>query len=276
MNVDGWTVLAQVVNFLLLVWLLKRFLYEPVQKVIAQRQARLLEERRAAEARAAAARAEEEKYKELVARLEAERRQILEQAAAQAEKERERLLEQAAQEVAAARDQMYERLRAERAELEGQIRRGILQEASRAAEKILAELAGVAIADALIDALERRIASLPPLEIHSQGTAVPVEVRTSFEPTPDQRERLRALVARWTGREQAQVSFVHDRGLILGVEIAGAGESVSWSARDVLESIEGAAFPRLGSGPGAEGHGPAGALTRLEADSRPQGAVDHA
>lgn len=37
MKINWFTVIAQVINFLILVWLLRRFLYKPVLNAIAER-----------------------------------------------------------------------------------------------------------------------------------------------------------------------------------------------------------------------------------------------
>lgn len=237
MNLDGWTVLAQILNFLLLVWLLKRFLYQPVRNVIEEREARLQKLRQEAEAQVEAARAEEQKYKELAARLEADRRRLLDEAVREAERERERLIAEAQREVAAAKEEMRSRLRAERSRLEGDIQAGIVSEVCAAAGKILHELTGLTIAEALIDAVEAKLAPLPPPAVLNGVAKSALEVRTSFEPTPDQLSRLRSLVEQWTKESELEIAFVHDPTLRLGVEIAGAGEIVSWSARDLLDSI---------------------------------------
>jgi len=41
MEINWFTVIAQIVNFLILVWLLKRFLYKPVLKAIAEREQKI-------------------------------------------------------------------------------------------------------------------------------------------------------------------------------------------------------------------------------------------
>ena len=253
MNVDPWIVIAQIVNFLLLVWLLRRFLYEPVVKVIAERDARLQASRRRAEEREDAARAEEDKYKEMAARLEAERRQILQEAAAHADRERERLLAEARSVAAKAREEMYDRLRAERSEVEAQIREGIVREACASAGKIVTELTGTSVSDALIDTMERRLAGVHPPTSSDKALDIPIEIRTSFEPQPAQRERLRSMVESWIGSGATpELSFVQDPTLVLGIEISLVGERVSWSARDVLESVVEGALTRMRPGDGSE------------------------
>lgn len=39
MQIDWWTLLLQTINFLIVIWLLSRFLYRPVQNIIAEREA---------------------------------------------------------------------------------------------------------------------------------------------------------------------------------------------------------------------------------------------
>jgi len=244
-NLNGWTVLAQIFNFLLLVWLLKRFLYEPVRKVIEERESRLQRVRAQAEEQVEAARAEEQKYRELAARLEADRRRILDEAASQAEQERVRLIEAAQKAVAAAREEMYQRLRTDKEQLESEIRKGIIDAACTSAGRILQELAGTTIDDALIDAVERKLTPLsPPAPVEGPFDGA-LEIRTSFAPTEDQQGRLRFIVEQWTGKTSLETTFVHDPSLVLGIEIAGTGEIVSWSARDFLESIAGSALVSL-------------------------------
>ena len=45
MLIDGFTVGAQVLNFLILVWLMKRFLYQPILDAIDAREQRIAAER---------------------------------------------------------------------------------------------------------------------------------------------------------------------------------------------------------------------------------------
>ncbi|MCA1796368.1 MAG: hypothetical protein LC645_02300 [Geobacteraceae bacterium] len=49
MLIDNFTVIAQLINFLILVWLLKRFLYQPVLRAVDAREARLQEQQQQAQ-----------------------------------------------------------------------------------------------------------------------------------------------------------------------------------------------------------------------------------
>ena len=41
MLIDGFTVVAQIINFLILLFLLRRFLYGPIIKIMEERQAKI-------------------------------------------------------------------------------------------------------------------------------------------------------------------------------------------------------------------------------------------
>ena len=63
MLIDWFTVIAQVVNFLILVWLMKRYLYQPILKALDAREQRIAAELADADAKRAEALAEREEFK---------------------------------------------------------------------------------------------------------------------------------------------------------------------------------------------------------------------
>lgn len=64
MLIDWFTVIAQVLNFLILVWLLKRFLYKPILNAIDEREKRVAAELADADAKEAEAQKEKEEFKQ--------------------------------------------------------------------------------------------------------------------------------------------------------------------------------------------------------------------
>lgn len=249
MSLDWTIVVAQVANFLILVWLLRRFLYIPVRNAMTAREERLAAERRQARDQIAAARAEAAAYRDKIAVLEANKEAILAEAIKRAEQERARRLESAAEEVEAARTALYQRLEEERMALEARIKEDLVREACAAAGRVIADLTDAALTDALIGVFGRQIGESTAQDSGDRGQglgeSVPVEIRTSFQPTPAQRERLRAIVAQWRGGD-GEVAFHYDPSLILGIELTGPGETVGWSAKDRLASIEVSALAAMG------------------------------
>jgi len=92
MSIDWITVAAQIVNFLILIWLLKRFLYRPVLDGIDAREAEIAARMGEAAALRKTAEAKEAEYRTQIADLSASRAEMLETARHDAEKERDQLL----------------------------------------------------------------------------------------------------------------------------------------------------------------------------------------
>lgn len=251
MTADWTLIVAQVANFLILVWLLRRFLYNPVKRVIAERERRIDETRRRAAEQMEAARAQEAAYREKAAEIEAEKERILSEAAAAAEAEKTRRLEAAAAEAEKVRFEMLRALQEERRELEQRLREDLVSQTCATAGKVIHDLTGLELANALIAKAQQALEEAPGPNGSPKAGGGPLEVRTSFPPTEEQMARLERMARRWAGDGGAlEVVFSEDPSLLLGIEFVGDGESVSWSARDRLAEIEGRALAALGEADG--------------------------
>ena len=92
MLIDWFTVAAQVVNFLILVWLLKRFLYKPVLAAIDEREKRIATQLQDAEKKKAEALKEQAEFQHKNEELDHQRVALLADAATAAKTEREKLI----------------------------------------------------------------------------------------------------------------------------------------------------------------------------------------
>ena len=113
MLIDGFTVGAQVLNFLILVWLMKRFLYQPILDAIDAREQRIAAELADAAAKQAEAQQERNAFQRKNAEFDQQRALLLNQATDAARAERERLLDEARQVALALRTQQQDALRNE-------------------------------------------------------------------------------------------------------------------------------------------------------------------
>ncbi|APR39277.1 F0F1 ATP synthase subunit B family protein [Paraburkholderia sp. SOS3] len=181
MRIDWWTLGFQTVNVLVLVWLLSRFLFKPVAKIIADRQqsvATLMQE--AANARAAADGERKQAAAELAA-LAARRAQALQEVSAEAERLKTSLLAQARADADALRASTV----GEIAALQRDAAQGDAARASGFALEIAARLLGRLPSDVKVDAF------IEPLAAAVQ--ALPHDNRIG----PDaQRDALRLLAPR--------------------------------------------------------------------------------
>src|SRR5471030_2866636 len=94
MLIDWFTVGAQALNFIILVWLLKRFLYKPILNAIDARENRIAAELANAATTRTAAETERVEFQRKSTALDEQRSALLGKAVDEAKAERERLLAQ--------------------------------------------------------------------------------------------------------------------------------------------------------------------------------------
>jgi len=101
MLIDWFTVGAQALNFLILVWLMKRFLYKPVLRAINEREKRIAAELASADTKKVEAQKESDEFKHKNEELDQQRAALLSKATDEAKAEGQRLLDEARKAAAA-------------------------------------------------------------------------------------------------------------------------------------------------------------------------------
>lgn len=151
MSIDWITVTAQLANFLVLVWLLKRFLYRPILDGIDAREAEIAERMQIAARTEEDAKATEADYRAQLAALQSEQATMSEAARQRAEKERDTLLAEANSRIERERTAWMAHLDEEARSFKGKMQ--------RTAAHALLELTRKALSDLADDTLEARIAA---------------------------------------------------------------------------------------------------------------------
>ena len=95
MLIDWFTVGAQALNFLILVWLMKHFLYKPILNAIDAREKKIAAELADADAKKAEAKKERDEFQHKNAEFDQQRAALLSKATDEANAERQRLLDEA-------------------------------------------------------------------------------------------------------------------------------------------------------------------------------------
>ncbi|RMG40288.1 MAG: hypothetical protein D6725_03655 [Planctomycetota bacterium] len=241
MQIDWFTFTAQIVNFLILVWLLKRFLYGPILAAMERRE-RSIEERLEAARRL---RDEAERERAALeadrAKWDAQKAQLLQEARQEAARLRDRLVAEVRADVEQQRARWLESLRRERETLVRQLREVVAETALRTAESILRELADVSLQDRMLQKLLEHWRTRPEAERSRLQNLLrqrdrPVVVRTAFAVDPAQRDEWTRRLAEITG-ERTAVEFVTDPELVCGLELHANGYKLSWAVGDALQDV---------------------------------------
>lgn len=237
MSIDWFTVFAQMVNFLVLVFLLKRFLYAPIVQVMEDRRNAIVAEFQAAEE-------SERKAEEEGRRLHRERREI--------EESRDRLLEVAQQEVESQKRKLVEEARAEVLELRRTWVEDLDRERVEQAEDLrrtvgatildLSRRALLAVCDArlerrAIDLCLRELEELPAESKREMVGSEPIRVRTAFALSEAARDELGRRLHQEFGCGNLVEFRCSDRE-ICGLEILTAGRVIRWGIEPYLQELE--------------------------------------
>ena len=242
MLIDWFTVAAQIANFAILVWMLKRFLYRPVLDAMAAREKRVRETVAAADRQKAVAEEESSRLREQQDAFARQKEELLKKAREEASATRDELLAQARKEADASQAQRRNSLDRDWQEFHAELTQRTQGEALAVARQALRELADAEIEERMVAAFLKKLTALDgdakaQLQAAASGSARPLVVRSGFTLAAPIRERLQqALHDQFATRSEAQ--FETRPGLIAGIEVAFDGQKVAWTFDDFLRSLE--------------------------------------
>lgn len=242
MLIDWFTVGAQVLNFLVLVWLLKRFLYKPILDAIDAREQRIAAEIADAQATRAEAGKERSAFEHKNAVFDEQRAELFTEAKAAAKAELLRLLDQAREDSEAQRTRWQQALQNERESLSQALSLRTREEVFAIARKVLTDLAATSLEERLAEVFIRRLREMDGdakavLSKALETTSEPARVRSAFELPAAQREAIETALHDGFGTE-IPIHFETVPDLVSGIELAANGQKLAWSIADYLGSLE--------------------------------------
>lgn len=236
MLIDWFTVIAQIVNFLILVWLLKRFLYKRILDAIAARENGIAAGLAEAEAKEKEAGRQLALYRENLSGIERAREEMLAQARADAESMRATMLDSARQQVRALDAQWKEVLDREREAFLVDLRRRAAGRILDIARRTVAGLAGVEVERCAAEMFLEKVRSLDGDCWKHIGHGA-VSVRSTCELSAELRDRIRGAIG---ARVETPVTVTFERaeGIGLGLELRANGWQIGWNSESYLEALE--------------------------------------
>ncbi len=242
MLIDWFTVAAQVVNFLILVWLMKRFLYKPILHAIDEREKRIAIELANADKKKAEAQKENDDFKHKNDEFDKQRAALLSKATDEAKAERQRLLDEARKDAAALSSKLQEALRDQEHTLHQAISRRTQQEVFAITRKTLTDLATVSLEERLGEVFTRRLREMDAQAKAGLAQALktasdPALVRSAFDLPAQQRAAIQNALNE-TFSAEIRIRFETAPDLISGIELSTNGQKVAWSIADYLASME--------------------------------------
>ena len=239
---DWFTVGAQALNFLILVWLMKRFLYKPILDAIEAREKRIAQSLADAASKEAAAQKERDEFQARNADFDRQRKELLSRAQDEIQTERKRLMDEARQAADALRLKRQDALTSELQNLRQDIARRSREEVFATADKVLTDLAGTTLQARMVEVFTSRLRALDDKDKAGLAKALTtsgatVGVRSAFDLTPTQREELQRALHD-TLASGSTLRFDTTPELISGLELTANGWKLPWNIADFLASME--------------------------------------
>ena len=192
MLIDWFTVAAQLVNFLILVWLLKRFLFKPITNAIDAREKRIATELANADAKETDAEKERVEFEKKNKDFDQQRAALMSKATEDAKVEHSRLFDQARKDTDIFRAGLATALRNDQTRLGGEITRLAAEQVFDIARKTLSDLATVSLEERVGEVFTRRLRALNEKDKESLGVALKTSseaawVRSAFDCPAEQK-----------------------------------------------------------------------------------------
>jgi F-type H+-transporting ATPase subunit b len=242
MLIDWFTVAAQALNFLILVWLMKRFLYKPIVNAIEEREGKIASQLENAAKQQAEAQTLRNDYQEKNSEIENQRAMLMDRAQVEADRMKQKLFEEARQASETLYAKRTEAMQNEARELEVALTLRTRQEVFSLARKLLADLASTTLEEQICRVFIHRLETMDEKEKTTFAEALKNKgnstvVRSAFHLPQAQCEELRSTLQSLFS-PTLQVLFEISPRLINGIEITTDGYKFAWTIAEYLSSWE--------------------------------------
>jgi F-type H+-transporting ATPase subunit b len=249
MLIDWFTVIAQVINFLILAWLLKRFLYRPILNAIDAREKRIASALANADKKSIEAEQQRNEFVHKNAVFDAQQTTRTNQLSAEVKTERTRLFDEVRQQSDHLRVKLQLALKNEQLILQDALSQRAREEVFNIVRKVLNDLAEVNLEEQIVLVFIQRFETISAEEKAAfklvfqplmPANKTPLVVRTGFTLTDEQRALIESTIKHTLGyhdNEAIAFAFVIDSTVVSGIEISANGQKVAWNISDYLTSL---------------------------------------
>ena len=256
MSIDWITVLAQIANFLVLLWLLKRFLYRPILDGIDAREAEIARRMADAEHAQQQAKVAESQYIEQRAKIVSEHDALLKEALAATESKRDALLAQARSTLQQEQKDWRKHLEHERQAFNKRLQETGSEALMKLTRKALTDLADEQIEDAIVRHVGKQLEPIAGELVQAAAGSLTAQVSTRDALPAATQQLLQSEVQRWL--PEVALSFSTDAQQAPGLVMQVGGAQVSWTTDSYMDELAELLIS----------HSPAKASLRSTADNR--------
>lgn len=241
MQIDYFTIVAQIINFLILVFLLRRFLYGPVINAMDEREKKMVTRLKEAEQKIKEAEKEAESSRMMKRELQDKRQEMLAKISEEVRVLKKDLTEKARAEVRTSTDDWYASIERQKESIFTDLKLRTGEEVYAIARRVIQDLADEKLESQIIDTFLRRLREMGETENEKileffKTTNQPITVGSSFEIPDETRQTILETMRSLTGRD-LKIAFEISPELISGLEMSMPEARIGWSIADYLDAL---------------------------------------
>lgn len=240
MNIDWLTVIIQAVNFLILVWILKRFLYKPVLNAMDNRQKAVFSKLREAEKREKEAEKVREELTEEKARVKSEAKQVLLDAHKEADSEKSKMVKMAQEDLRDKQLRFEHQLETEKKALYAAVRELAAETLVQTAKDAMTELATKDLEKDMFVIFAEKIKGIKSDSFDSLIQAMKKEhtviLTSANTPSDAEKTKIESALKEVSG-VKPKVTYKENKELICGIELLADTTMVRWGFDKYIENF---------------------------------------
>ncbi len=246
MSIDWITVIAQIANFLALVWLLKRFLYRPILDGIDAREAEIARRMAAAGETQKKAQVAEVEYRKLQTQLLSDQNAMVEQALKASQHQRDTLLAEARVKLEQEQQDWHRLLERERHRFSARLQRAGSETLLELTRKALHDLADETLEEAIARHVSARLKPIARELTRAAGDSTEA-VATTRDTLPETaRAQIQADIAELL--PGSVLRFTTDPQQAPGLVLRVGGAHVAWTVDSYTDEFEALLNERMAAG----------------------------
>ncbi|MEO7485705.1 MAG: hypothetical protein ABIU77_01335 [Ferruginibacter sp.] len=242
MNINWFTVIAQVINFLILVWLLKKFLYKPILDAIDEREKKITDKLKDADAQKTAAQKEQDDFKKQQQGFDQQKKSLMDKAVADANTQKQQLMDAAKTEADSLRSKVEQATKEKQASDNLEMSEKIQQQVFAITRKALSDIASISLEEQSANTFNKHLKDLKDEEKKQfidafKSNSNNILVRSAFELPLKQQGEINDAVNVMLSAD-THLQFKTSPDIISGIELSTNGYKLSWSFSAYLNSLE--------------------------------------
>jgi len=230
MQIDWFTLVAEIINFLILVWLLQRFLYAPIVNAMEKREQAIAETLQDAEQKRKRAEEAEQEYESLRQEFESDRDQRKLQVRKEVNEHHKKLLKKARQDADEMREHWKLALRQEKSAFLREIEQRIGASAVEVARCALADLANEQLETAIVNVFVQQLQEKQE-EINNAFENGSLRISSAFELTAEQRQAVVSVLS-------VEAEYHVDPDLLCGIRLTTGEYQIVWDFASYTQALQ--------------------------------------